>query len=104
MNRINEDAMKEHSRPDAPGGKHSTPEQTGESKAELPWDKQGRKPDNVKEDPSRKASGVSKSGDRKPGQGEESDLDDALEQTFPASDPVSSEQIVKPGKPPNRDR
>lgn len=69
-----------------------------------PSDKQGRRPDRVNEDPPRKASGVTKSGDRKPDQDDEDDLEDALEQTFPASDPVSSEQIVKPGKPPHRDR
>lgn len=67
-----------------------------------PWDKQGRTPDEVNEDEPRKASGVRKSGDRKPDQDNEDELEDALEQTFPASDPVSAEQIVKPGKPPNR--
>lgn len=112
MNRINDEAMKERSRPDAPGGKHSTPEQTGESGSErLPWDKQG-KPHHADEeqrpggdkDPPRKASGVRKSGDRKPDQSDESELEDALEQTFPASDPVSATQIITPGKPPRPDR
>lgn len=69
-----------------------------------PWDKQGRRPDEVDDDVPRKASGVRKSGDRKPDQDNEDDLEDALEQTFPASDPVSAEQIVKPGKPPRQDR
>ena len=69
-----------------------------------PWDKHRRRPDLVDEDSPRKASGLSKSGDRKPDQDDEDELEDALEQTFPASDPVSAEQIVKPGKPPRRDR
>lgn len=68
-----------------------------------PWDKQGRDRDQV-EDDSPKASGLSKSGDRRPEQDTEDELEDALEQTFPASDPVSAEQISRPGKPPNRDR
>lgn len=46
-----------------------------------------------------KASGLRKSGDRKPDQDAEDDLENALEQTFPASDPVSAGQILTPGKP-----
>lgn len=34
----------------------------------------------------------------------EDQLQEGLEDTFPASDPVSATQIVTPGKPPRRDR
>lgn len=70
-----------------------------------PWDKQGRKPDRVKDDEeAHTATGMGAAGDRRRGQDEEDRLEDALEQTYPASDPVSAEQIVKPGKPRRRDR
>lgn len=69
-----------------------------------PWDKQGRKPDRVEKDDPHTATGMAAVGDRRKDQDEEDELDDALEQTYPASDPISAEQIVKPGKPPKRDR
>lgn len=34
----------------------------------------------------------------------EEQLEEGLEDTFPASDPPSATQIVTPGKPPKRDR
>jgi hypothetical protein len=46
----------------------------------------------------RKATGLKTSGDRKPDQDAEDRLQDALEQTFPASDPFSASQIQTPGK------
>jgi hypothetical protein len=69
-----------------------------------PWDKQGRGPDSVDDNTIHPATGMAKNGDRRPEQDEEDELTDALEQTFPASDPVSAEQISRPGKPPSRDR
>lgn len=88
MNRLNEEAMQERRKPDAPGGKHSVPDQTRTGGPAQKIPEENKPP--AEREKSRKEL--------------DKELNEGLEDTFPASDPPAVTSIVTPGKPPARDR